>query len=74
MDIIVGFVESPSTVFVNGGKGRDFTSVSFGDSLGTVYGLAVRDFNKDGIPDIAAGRSDAPSVLYFGRIASEKQK
>ena len=68
MDIIVGHVGAPSTVFFNDGTGRNFTSISFGDSNGTVYGFAVGDFNEDGIPDIAAGRSGATSVLYFGSL------
>lgn len=65
-DILVGHVEAPSTVFLNGGN--SFTSISFGDSSGTVYGFATGDFNEDGILDIAAARSEAISVLYFGNI------
>jgi hypothetical protein len=74
VDIIVGHVEAPSTVFFNDGTGRNFKSISFGDSKGTVYGFAVGDFNEDGIPDIAAARSDAPDILYFGNFKSKKQK
>ncbi|MBL0742738.1 FG-GAP repeat domain-containing protein [Chryseolinea lacunae] len=65
MDIIVGHVEAPSTVFFNDGTGR-FKSISFGDAKGTVYGFAVGDFDEDGAVDIAAGRSEATNVLYFG--------
>ena len=57
---------APSTVFFNDGTGRNFKSISFGDAQGTVYGFAIGDFNEDGIPDIAAARSGATSVLYFG--------
>jgi hypothetical protein len=74
MDIIVGHIEAPSTVFLNDGTGRNFKSISFDDSKGTVYGFAVGDFNEDGIPDIAAARSDAPNVLYFGNIKSKSRK
>src|SRR5450432_883788 len=74
VDIIVGHVEAPSTVFFNDGTGRNFTSISFGDSKGTVYGFAVGDFNEDGMPDIAAAGSDAPNVLYFGNIKSKHRK
>jgi hypothetical protein len=66
MDIIVGHVEAPSSVFFNDGTGRHYTVVPFGDSKGTVYGFAVGDFDEDGKLDIGAARSDAPSVLYFG--------
>ena len=31
-----------------------------------MYGLAVGDVNGDGVPDIVAGRSDAPNTLYLG--------
>jgi hypothetical protein len=67
IDIIVGHVEAPSTVFYNDGTGRHYTGVNFGDSKGTVYGLAIGDYNEDGQPDILAGRSGAISVLYFGK-------
>ncbi|MVM38731.1 hypothetical protein GO730_16215 [Spirosoma sp. HMF3257] len=66
VDILVGHIEAPSTVFFNDGTGRNFNLLSFGDSKGTVYGFAVGDFNEDGKLDIAAARSDATNVLYFG--------
>jgi hypothetical protein len=66
IDIIVGHVEAPSSVFFNDGTGRHYKEVSFGDSKGTVYGFAIGDFDEDGRLDIGAARSDAPSVLYFG--------
>ena len=66
MDIIVGHVEAPSTVFFNDGTGRRYTMVPFGDSRGTVYGFAIGDFDEDGKLDIGAARSEAPSVVYFG--------
>jgi len=64
MDIIVGHVGAPSTVFYN--NGHHFTPLSFGDSDGTVYGFAIGDFDEDGTLDIAAARSGATDVLYFG--------
>lgn len=66
-DIIVGRVEAPSTIHVNDGSGRTFTSAQLGDGRGTAYGFAVADLNKDGRPDIALARSGAPNVLYFGK-------
>ncbi|MET0462286.1 MAG: VCBS repeat-containing protein [Chitinophagaceae bacterium] len=68
MDIIIGHVEAPSTIFFNNGTTRDFKSISFGDSKGTVYGFAVGDFDRDGLPDIVAARSEAQCVLYFGSV------
>ena len=66
VDIVVGHVQAPSTVYFNDGTGRQFTPVSFGDNKGTVYGFAIGDLDEDGRPDIAAARSEAPNVLYFG--------
>jgi hypothetical protein len=72
IDIIIGHVEAPSSVFFNDGTGR-FKSIALGDAKGVVYGFAVGDFNEDGQPDIAAARSDAPNVLYFGTKKSKKK-
>ena len=74
IEIIVGHVEAPSTLFFNDGTAQNFTSIPFGDSMGTVYGLAVGDFNEDGMLDIAAARSEASSVLYFGNTLSKQLK
>ena len=70
-DIITGFVESPSVVFYNEGNNKSFKQIAFGDSNGTVYGFAIGDFNKDGIPDIAAARSEATNILYFGALKTK---
>jgi hypothetical protein len=40
--------------------------VTFGDNKGAVYGFAIGDLDGDGLQDIAAARSDAPNVVYFG--------
>ena len=66
-DILVGYVEAPGMLFLNDGTGLAFESVPFGDARGDVYGLAIGDLDGDGLPDIAAGRSDAPNVVYFNR-------
>jgi hypothetical protein len=68
-DIIVGNVEAPSALHFNDGSGRRFHTTRFGDGKGTVYGFAIADVDRDGIADIAAARSEAPNVLYFGRRA-----
>lgn len=51
----------------NEGTGRRFHVVHFGDNKGTVYGFALADVDGDGQIDIAAARSDAQNVVYFGR-------
>jgi hypothetical protein len=66
IDVIVGHVEAPGTVFFNDGSGRRFTAVDFGDGKGTAYGFDIADLDKDGRLDIAMARSDAPNVVYFG--------
>jgi hypothetical protein len=55
-------------VHFNDGSGRRFHAIRVGDSKGTVYGFAVADLDRDGVMDIAAARSDAPNVVYFGRL------
>ena len=44
--------------------GRRFHTVDIGDNKGTVHGFAIADV--DGDVDIAAARSEAPNVIYFG--------
>ena len=73
MDIIVGNVEAPSTIFFNDGSGRHFTTVHLGDNKGTAYGFAIADLDRNGLPDIAVGRSDATSMVYFGDHAAGQE-
>ena len=65
-EVIVGGVLEQSTMYVNDGTGRAFTPVPFGEERGAVYGFAVRDLDGDGRVDIAAARSGAPNIVYFG--------
>ena len=74
MDVIVGYVEAPGVVFLGDGTGLEFEAVPFGDGLGAVYGLAVGDLDGDGKPDLAAGRSDAPNVIYLNRMAQADRR
>jgi hypothetical protein len=55
-------------VYFNDGTGRHFTAAPFGDAKGTAYGFAIGDLNRDGRPDIAMARSDAPNVVYFAVV------
>jgi hypothetical protein len=71
MDIIVGNVEAPSTIYFNG-SGRHFTPIQFGDNKGAVYGLAIADLDRDGLPDIIVARSDAPNAVYFASVGPSK--
>jgi VCBS repeat protein len=73
IDIIVGNVEAPSTVYFNDGTGHHYNPVHFGDGKGAVYGFAVADLDGDGLLDIATARSDAPNVVYFADNAESKK-
>lgn len=75
IDIVVGHVEAPSTIYFNNSsgpgsemRGGDFTPIHFGDNKGTVYGFAIADLDRDGLPDIAVARSDAPNAIYFASL------
>jgi hypothetical protein len=65
IDIVVGNVAAPSTVFFNDGPGRHYTPVRFGDGEGVVYGFAIADLDGDGLSDIVAARSNATNLVYF---------
>ncbi len=68
-DIIVGYINFKSVVLYNDGTGNNYTSVEFGgNDQGTVYGFDIGDFDKDGLIDIAAARSGAVNILYFGEV------
>ena len=74
-DILVGYREAPSRLFLNrfGGNGDGefgegaFMEIVFGDSLGAAYGFDVGDINRDGKMDIAIARSGASDLLYLAR-------
>ena len=79
IDIVVGHVEAPSTIYFNDGSGRHFTAAQVGDNKGTAYGFAIGDLDKDGLPDLAVARSDARmssiSVRYLlARPSADEQR
>lgn len=61
-DIVVGYVESPGSVYFNGDS---FREVLWNDGKGVVYGMDFADLDGDGWPDIAAARSAAPNAIWF---------
>jgi hypothetical protein len=61
-DIIVGYVESPGSIYFNGSP---FQEVLWNDGKGAVYGMAFADLNGDQWLDIAAARSGAPNAIWF---------
>ena len=67
IDIVIGYINFKSVVLYNDGTGTHFTPIEFGgNNQGSVYGFAIGDFDKDGLSDIAAARSGAVNILYFG--------
>lgn len=66
-EIVVGYVNAPGAVYFNGGTGRKYQRVPFGDSKGAIYGIAAADLDGDGYPDLVAARSDAPSLILFNK-------
>jgi hypothetical protein len=72
IDVIVGNVGAPSTVFFNDGTGRHYTSFHFGDGEGAVFGLAIADLDGDGLLDIAVARSNATNLIYFAAAARKR--
>lgn len=74
VDIIVGNVESPGSVFFNKSNGREIRleGIRWGDGKGTVYEIATGDLDGDGWPDIAAARSDASNAVWFNDPGQKK--
>jgi len=72
VDIVVGHVEAPTTIYFNDGSVRHFSPVNAGDGKGTVYGFAIGDLDHDGFLDIGVARSEAPNVIYFGAPATPR--
>jgi hypothetical protein len=56
IDIVVGNVEAPSTIYFNDGSGRHYTPIHFGDNKGAAYGLAIADLDSRW----PSGRSSGP--------------
>ncbi|MEM6569816.1 MAG: VCBS repeat-containing protein [Planctomycetota bacterium] len=66
-DVVIGNWNGRPHAYVQGAD-RGFSAVPFGDDDGGTYGIAVADFDGDGVMDIGLARSDAPSIVYFGAL------
>lgn len=64
-DLIVGYVEASTGVFLNAGN-RGFARLDLGDSDGATYGFAVGDLDEDGYSDIVVAKSGARNRVFFG--------
>jgi hypothetical protein len=61
-DIVVGYVESPGSVYFND---DGFREVLWNDGKGVVYGMDFADLDGNGWLDIAAARTGAPNGIWF---------
>jgi hypothetical protein len=66
MDVIVGYVEAATTVFLNRRFDRQFHNFDLSDNDGATYGFAVGDLNDDGQSDIVIAKSGALNRVFFG--------
>jgi len=66
MDIIVGYVEAATTVFLNRRSDRQFHNFDLSDNEGATYGFAVGDLDDDGQSDIVVAKSGARNRVFFG--------
>ena len=66
IDIIVGYVEAATTVFLNQRSDRQFHNFDLGDNAGATYGFAVGDLDDNGQPDIVVAKSGARNRVLFG--------
>ena len=65
-DVIVGYVESETRVYLNDVANDRFIDIGLGDGEGTTYGFAVADLDEDGHPDIVIAKSGARNRVLFG--------
>jgi len=65
MDIVVANVGDTNRVYLNDGAGRLSLLTEIGLAEHNTYALGIGDINGDGRPDIVAGNSDGPNIVYF---------
>ena len=66
MDVIVGYVEASTTVFINARDGSRFRKIELDDNDGATYGFATGDLDRDGYMDIVVAKSGARNRVFFG--------
>ena len=72
-DVIVGYVESESVVYLSDSANNRFIDVRLGDGEGTTYGFAVADLDEDGYSDVVVAKSGARNRVLFGSPSSDNQ-
>ena len=65
LDVVAIDEATGIAIYVGRGDGTFAAPVPIGDKAIVPYALTVGDVDKDGRPDTAVARSEAPNVLYF---------
>ena len=65
LDVVVGYSQGVSSIFMNEGTGSLYQEIPFGDGSGAVYGIAIGDLNADGRNDVVQARSEATNAVFF---------
>lgn len=72
VDLVVGDEKNGMFIYAGAGKRTFDAPVAFGGTAGAPYSVAIADMNRDGKPDIVAGRQEAVGSVFFnlggGRI------
>jgi hypothetical protein len=66
MDVIVGYVEAATSVFLNNRADDSFVDIKLADAEGIAYGFATGDLDEDGCADIVVAKSGARNQVFFG--------
>ena len=71
-DVIVGYVDVATSVFLNNQLEGSFVEIKLDDGEGTAYGFATADLDEDGSLDIAVAKSGARNRVFFGSLEPSK--
>ncbi len=72
VDVIVGYVDVATSVFLNNRAESSFVNTKLDDGEGTAYGFATADLDRDGVLDVVVAKSGARNRVFFGSRASSK--
>ena len=67
LDIAVGNSGSPNRLFLNGGKGQNWQSLTLSGNEELTYDIIAADLNQDDLPELIEANSDAVNRYYMNR-------